>query len=57
LKKDFDIKDVIQLLNQFPGVVVYDNPSENKYPMPVLAHNKDEVFVGRIRRDLRGKNA
>jgi len=51
-EKDFDIKDVIQLLNQFPGVVVYDNPSENKYPMPVLAHNKDEVFVGRIRRDL-----
>jgi aspartate-semialdehyde dehydrogenase len=51
-EKDFDIKDIIQLLNQFPGVIVYDNPAENKYPMPILAHNKDEVFVGRIRRDL-----
>jgi aspartate-semialdehyde dehydrogenase len=51
-EKDFEIEDVIQLLNKFPGVVVYDNPAENKYPMPVLAHNKDEVFVGRIRRDF-----
>jgi aspartate-semialdehyde dehydrogenase len=51
-EKDFNIEDVIQLLNQFPGVVVYDNPAENKYPMPILAHNRDEVFVGRIRRDL-----
>jgi aspartate-semialdehyde dehydrogenase len=51
-EKDFKIEDIIQLLKQFPGVVVYDNPAENKYPMPILAHNKDEVFVGRIRRDL-----
>jgi aspartate-semialdehyde dehydrogenase len=51
-EKDFDIEDVIQLLNKFPGVVVYDNPAENKYPMPILAHNRDEVFVGRIRRDF-----
>jgi aspartate-semialdehyde dehydrogenase len=51
-EKDFDIKDIIQLLSQFPGVVVYDNPGESKYPMPILAHNRDEVFVGRIRRDL-----
>jgi aspartate-semialdehyde dehydrogenase (peptidoglycan organisms) len=49
---DFNIDDVITLLNGFPGVVVYDNPSENKYPMPILSHNRDEVFVGRIRRDL-----
>jgi len=33
-------------------VVVYDNPSENLYPMPIQAYNRDEVFVGRIRRDL-----
>jgi aspartate-semialdehyde dehydrogenase len=51
-EKEFKIEDVIKLLNDFPGVVVYDNPSENKYPMPILSHNKDEVFVGRIRRDL-----
>jgi aspartate-semialdehyde dehydrogenase len=51
-EKDFKIEDVTLLLSQFPGVVVYDDPSENKYPMPIFAHNKDEVFVGRIRRDL-----
>lgn len=51
-EKDFNIDDVRILLSQFPGVVVYDNPSENKYPMPILSHNRDEVFVGRIRRDL-----
>ena len=34
-EKDFDIDDVIHLISQFPGVVVYDNPSENKYPMPI----------------------
>jgi len=51
-EKDFRIEDVFALLKGFPGVVVYDNPAENKYPMPILSHNKDEVFVGRIRRDL-----
>jgi aspartate-semialdehyde dehydrogenase len=51
-EKDFEMEDVIQLLSNFKGVVVYDNPSENIYPMPIYAHNKDEVFVGRIRRDL-----
>jgi len=51
-EKEFDIEDVKKLISGFPGVVVYDNPSENKYPMPLMAHNRDEVFVGRIRRDL-----
>ena len=51
-EKDFDIDEVISLIGNFPGVVVYDDPSENKYPMPILSHNRDEVFVGRIRRDL-----
>jgi aspartate-semialdehyde dehydrogenase len=51
-ENDFNIDDVRMLISQFPGVVVYDNPAENKYPMPILAHNRDEVFVGRIRRDL-----
>jgi aspartate-semialdehyde dehydrogenase len=49
---DFHIDDVRFLISQFPGVAVYDNPSENKYPMPLSAHNRDEVFVGRIRRDF-----
>lgn len=48
---DFDIDDVRTMISQFPGVVVYDDPAECKYPMPVTAHNRDEVFVGRIRRD------
>ena len=49
---DFHIDDVRFLISQFPGVAVYDNPAENKYPMPLSAHNRDEVFVGRIRRDF-----
>jgi aspartate-semialdehyde dehydrogenase len=51
-EKDFEIDDVKLLISQFPGCIVYDDPAENKYPMPLLAHNRDEVFVGRIRRDL-----
>jgi aspartate-semialdehyde dehydrogenase len=51
-EKEFDIEEIKSLIGGFPGVVVYDNPSENIYPMPIHAHNRDEVFVGRIRRDL-----
>jgi aspartate-semialdehyde dehydrogenase len=51
-EQDYDINDAIRLISSFPGVVVYDDPSKNIYPMPIHAHNKDEVFVGRIRRDL-----
>lgn len=51
-EKEFRLEDVISLIDGFPGNIVYDNPSENKYPMPILSHNRDEVFVGRIRRDL-----
>jgi aspartate-semialdehyde dehydrogenase len=50
--KEFDIEDVKKLIAGFPGVVIYDNPAANEYPMPIMAHNRDEVFVGRIRRDL-----
>ena len=50
-KKDFTLKDVRSLLNKSPGITVLDNPSTNTYPMPVYAHEKDDVFVGRIRRD------
>jgi aspartate-semialdehyde dehydrogenase len=51
-EKEYDLDDIRKLLNSFPGVVVYDIPSEHKYPMPILAHNRDEVFVGRLRRDF-----
>lgn len=48
---DFTLADVRRILNDTPGVVVQDNPDTNTYPMPIYAHDKDEVFVGRIRRD------
>jgi aspartate-semialdehyde dehydrogenase len=50
-ENDFDLNEVKQLLSQAPGVVVVDDPSSQQYPMPMHAHEKDEVFVGRIRRD------
>jgi len=50
-ENDFDLADVRKLLHDFPGVVVQDNLDTNTYPMPIYAHNKDAVFVGRIRRD------
>jgi aspartate-semialdehyde dehydrogenase len=52
LERDFELSDVHQVLSDFPGVVVVDDPSSNAYPMPRMAHGKDEVYVGRIRRDL-----
>lgn len=48
---DFDLREVRELLSKTPGVVLQDNPETNTYPMPVYAHDKDDVFVGRIRRD------
>jgi aspartate-semialdehyde dehydrogenase len=50
-EKDFDVNEVKDLLSKTSGIVVQDNPSINEYPMPLYAHGKDEVFVGRIRRD------
>ena len=50
-EQDFDLNDIRQLLAQAPGVVVVDDPATLKYPMPLDAHDKDEVFVGRLRRD------
>ena len=50
-EEDFKLNDVRSILNEMPGVTVQDNPETNTYPMPILAHNKDDVFVGRIRRD------
>ncbi|MEX6689007.1 aspartate-semialdehyde dehydrogenase [Danxiaibacter flavus] len=50
-ENDFDLAEVKQLLSEAPGVVLQDDPSQQLYPMPLLAHEKDEVFVGRLRRD------
>ena len=51
LKTDFDINEVRTLLAQSAGIKVQDNTKTNTYPMPLYAHGKDDVFVGRIRRD------
>ena len=48
----FEIDTVFKILENTPGVIVEDDPEENKYPMPINSANKDEVFVGRIRRDF-----
>ena len=51
-EKDFKIEDIFEILSDSPGLVVEDDPDNNKYPMPINSANKDEVFVGRIRRDF-----
>jgi aspartate-semialdehyde dehydrogenase len=51
-KNDFNVGDIRKLLNETNGVTVQDNTDTNTYPMPLYAHGKDDVFVGRIRRDL-----
>jgi len=50
--REFDLDRVKELLSNAPGVILYDNPAEKKYPMPIIAHDRDEVFVGRLRRDF-----
>jgi len=51
LKNDFELEEVRNLLSESAGLVVQDNPATNTYPMPLYAEGKNEVFVGRIRRD------
>lgn len=48
---DFDLNEVKTLLSSSPGIVVVDDPATQQYPMPMDAHEKDDVFVGRLRRD------
>ena len=55
-EKDFDLTEVRRLLEAEEGIIVVDDPANLKYPMPMDAHEKDEVFVGRIRRDESQKN-
>ncbi|MAP55719.1 aspartate-semialdehyde dehydrogenase [Altibacter sp.] len=49
--KDFELGEVRSILHEVPGITVQDNPDTNTYPMPMYAYDKDDVFVGRIRRD------
>ena len=56
LKEDASVGEVQALLNQSPGVVVQDNPDTNTYPMPIYAEGKNDVFVGRIRKDFSQEN-
>jgi aspartate-semialdehyde dehydrogenase len=51
LRREYDLDEVRHLIAATPGVVLQDDPSRNLYPMPITAHHKDEVFVGRLRRD------
>ena len=55
-ENNFDITEIRSLLNKTDGVTVQDNPDVNLYPMPIFAHGKDDVFVGRIRRDESQQN-
>lgn len=50
-REEFELEEVKHILAETPGVVLLDNPAENLYPMPLYAEGKDEVFVGRLRRD------
>jgi aspartate-semialdehyde dehydrogenase len=50
-ENDFDLGEVRELLTNMPGLILTDNPAKNEYPMPLFAKNRDEVFVGRLRRD------
>lgn len=56
LRKPSSVEQIRTLLSNSDGVVVQDNPQTNTYPMPIYAHGKDEVFVGRIRKDFSQKN-
>lgn len=48
---EYEIDDIYKLLGEMPGVTIQDDPANNVYPMPLFSENKDDVFVGRIRRD------
>lgn len=56
LSRDFEIEEIKNSLKAFKGLVVIDSPEQNIYPLATIATGKDEVFVGRIRRDISVKN-
>ena len=51
-ENQFELDQIFEILKKSPSLVVEDDPANNKYPMPINSANKDEVFVGRIRRDF-----
>ena len=55
-QNQFTMEEAIRLLSASPGITVVDDPSRNQYPMPIHSHEKDDVFVGRIRRDESREN-
>ena len=55
-ENEFALNDIRRILHETPGVTVQDNPDTNTYPMPIYANGKDDVFVGRIRRDETQEN-
>ncbi|NJY61393.1 aspartate-semialdehyde dehydrogenase [Salinimicrobium sp. CDJ15-81-2] len=56
-ENDFEIGEVRRILKEFPGITLQDNTDVNTYPMPIYAEGKDDVFIGRIRRDLSQENS
>jgi aspartate-semialdehyde dehydrogenase len=50
-ENEFDLNDLISILSEAPGIVVQQDDAKQFYPMPLWAHEKDDVFVGRLRRD------
>ena len=57
LENPFEIDDIKKILNNTPGVLVQDDPESNSYPMPITVNGKNDVFVGRIRRDFSNDNS
>ena len=57
LRRDYDLDDVRRLIAETPGVKLYDDPANNIYPMPIVSHHRDEVWVGRLRRDYSQPNS
>ena len=55
-ERPFELDEIFDILSKAPGVVLQDNPKEKIYPMPIHAHDKDETFVGRVRRDTSVKS-
>ncbi len=56
-KNDFELGEIRRILKEFPGITLQDNTDVNTYPMPIYAEGKDDVFIGRIRRDLSQPNS
>jgi aspartate-semialdehyde dehydrogenase len=53
---DLELADIVKAIEAFPGVQMLDNPQEQEYPMPLYTSDKDDCFVGRLRRDESNPN-